>query len=217
MLDAYKAVVAAGAGPASARLAVNPTALNFGTGVTELLLTLENAGSGSITVSPPTDDQAWLAVISTSINASGTGIYRATVTRGSLPGGTYTALIDITSTAGSVTVPVIMQVSTSVISSDTGRQYTLLIDPGTGTSLDQQETGSVNGRYPFQFTQVAAGIYQVVSGSDSNNDGLICNLGESCGAYLTLETPALIDLNRTQSLTDFASSYLFGLSAQEKF
>jgi serine protease len=48
----------------------------------------------------------------------------------------------------------------------------------------------VNGQYAFTFVDVAPGDYQVVAGTDANNDLFICDAGEACGAYLTIPQPS---------------------------
>ena len=66
----------------------------------------------------------------------------------------------------------------------------------------RQERGMVeplNGLYSFRFSRIPQGTYKIISGSDSNNDFIICDLGESCGAYLTLSAPRELAINRSYS------------------
>ena len=213
LIDAHKAVVAAGGLPVAANMVVNPASLNFGAIATSLSLTVENSGSDTLIINSPTDDAAWLTVTQSDVDSNGNGSYAVSVNRTGLGAGTYTATITFTSSANSVAVPVIMQVSNVNVPADTGFQYILLIDPVTGDVLDDYPTSAINGRYSYSFDQVPAGTYLIVSGSDSNNNSFICDAGESCGAYLTLEQPSEIDVNADQSLGDFPSAYITGFSA----
>ena len=213
LIDAHKAVVAAGSTPVAPDLTANPSALNFGAIGTTLSLTLENSSGGVLTVNTPTDDASWLTVTESDVDINKNGTYTVSVNRTSLGADIYTATITITSSANTVSVPVIMQVSSTAVSANAGFQYILLIDPVTGDTLDQNTTNATNGRYSYSFTQVPSGTYLIISGSDSNNDGFICDTGESCGAYLTLDQPSEINVNANQSLSDFPASYTTGFSA----
>ena len=42
---------------------------------------------------------------------------------------------------------------------------------------------------PYQFDAVPAGEYIVLSGTDLNNDGFICDPAEACGAYPVESSP----------------------------
>ena len=57
-------------------------------------------------------------------------------------------------------------------------------------------TGTLNnGIYSFDFEDVEEGPYYLVTGSDEDNDGVICEVGESCGYFPDLETPLSIDVS----------------------
>ena len=213
LIDAYKAVVAAGGAPLTPDLVASPSSLNFGSVDTSLSLNLVNAGSGVLTVNMPTDSASWLTVMESNVDINKNGIYTVTVNRTGLGTGTYTTTITITSSSNTITVPVIMQVSSAATSGDAGYQYILLIDPLTGDPVDQVETSAANGRYPYSFTDVPTGTYLIVSGSDSNNDLYICDAGESCGAYLTIDQPSEVHISANQTLSDFSTGYNAGFSA----
>ena len=212
LIDAHKAVVAAGGAPVGENLVVNPAALNFGTIITGLSLNLENSGGDILTVNTLTDDAEWLTVTQANVDVNGNGSYTVAVSRAGLVEGTHTATITITSSANTVSVPVIMQVSSAPVPVDAGFQYVLLIDAETEEVLDESEASAVNGRYFYSFNQVAEGSYLIISGSDSNNNTYICDAGESCGAYLTLDQPSEINVNANQSLNDFPTAYIAGFS-----
>jgi serine protease len=69
-----------------------------------------------------------------------------------------------------------------------------------------------DGIHTFTLSGVPAGTYQIFSGSDSNNNLLICDAGESCGAYLTLDSPILVDVDRDLSGLEFASGLTVNLA-----
>jgi len=213
LIDAHKAVVAAGGSPALPNLVASPAALNFGTTTTALSLILANGGGGVLTVNTPTDDAPWLSVQESKVDINNNGTYSVAVDRAGMSVGLYAATVTITSSANTVSVPVIMQVSSTSIIADAGLQHVLLVDSETGDTVARSVVGVENGRYSYSFSQVPGGTYRILSGSDSNNDGVICDAGESCGAYLTLDQPAEISVAANRALADFSTSYLSGIAA----
>ena len=214
LIDAHKAVVAAGGTDIAPVLVATPAALNYGTSVTALSLAIENGGGDSLTINPPVDNASWLDVAEGKVDINKNGIYVVSVDRAGLADGTYSATITITSSANSVSVPVVMQVSSTAIFANTGFQYIFLLDAVTGSMVDGVAASAVNGRYSYSFTQVPVGTYRIFSGSDNNNDGFICDAGESCGSFLTLTQPTDIRLSEDLSLSDFPSSYAAGFTGQ---
>ena len=62
--------------------------------------------------------------------------------------------------------------------------------------------------YNYTFTDVAPGRYELIAGTDADNDFLICDPGEACGQYLTLDAPVeVIVAGDTQDLS-FDISYV---------
>ena len=214
LINAHKAVVAAGGADIAPVLVATPAALNYGTSVTALSLSIENGGGGSLTIDPPSDNASWLDVAEGNVDINKNGVYVISVDRAGLGDGTYSATITITSSANTVSVPVVMQVSSTALFANTGFQYISLIDPVTGNTVDGVAASVVNGRYSYSFTQVPVGTYRIFSGSDSNNDGFICDAGESCGSFLTLTQPTDIMLSEDLSLSDFPSSYAADFTGQ---
>lgn len=214
LIDAHKAVVAAGGADVEPVLVANPAALNYGTVITDLSLILGNGGGGTLTINAPTDDASWLVVTEDAVDLDKNGTYVVSIDRSGLGDGTYTATITVTSSTNTVSIPVVMQASSTAAPANAGFQYILLVDVATGEAVDQVAASAVNGRYSYSFTQVPAGTYRILSGSDSNNDGFICDAGESCGSFLTLTQPTDINLNENQSLNDFPTSYVTGFTGQ---
>jgi serine protease len=65
--------------------------------------------------------------------------------------GTYSASITLNSTANTVTIPVIMQVSDSIVDADVGFIYVLLLDPVTGETVydaQLQASNAVSVQHP---------------------------------------------------------------------
>lgn len=213
LIDAFKAVQAAGATVAPVPLLLaNPEGLNFAASLNSLTLQLRNAGSGSPTVAAPTTDASWLSVAASSVDANGLGIYTVAVDRSGLASGVYGASISIVSDAGTLQIPVIMQVAAAgTVDGDAGFHWMILLDPDTFETVRTVNAANVGGSYAYRFTNVPAGRYLVFAGTDLNNDGLICDSGEACGAYPTISSFTELTVEGNVSNADFITSYDTGL------
>ena len=218
LIDALKAVQVAsnlaGSGPLPPVLTVSPNGLNFGAFQNSLALETSNAGGGSLSITNVSDDANWLSVSATTVDPSTQlGTYTATVDRTSLVDTLYNATITFTTdTAGTVTVPVTMRVGPSGSNGNAGFHYVLLIDPVTLDTVDQLSASSSNGQYDFSFTNVPAGSYFILAGSDSDNDFLICDAGEACGGYPSLDQFLSVNVPGDTSGLNFETFFRITLS-----
>ncbi|CDH44824.1 S8 family serine peptidase [Candidatus Contendibacter odensensis] len=219
LINAYKAVTAAantGGNPVNPTpiLAVSPSALNFGISVSSQTLTVLNGGGSNLTVNAPTENSGgWLSVTPTQINASGIGNYAVAVRRDGLADGVYSATITFGSNANGVQVRVIMQIANNLSAGAVGQQYVLLVNPTTGDTIaDVTAVRQANGSYTYTLSDVPAGSYEIFAGSDSNNNQFICDIGESCGAYITTDAPVMIEVNQNRSGLDFVSGFTVNLA-----
>ena len=101
-------------------------------------------------------------------------------------------------------VDVIMEVAPVTGEPSAGMQYILLIDAVTDESIDQVEVQADGSSTPYQFDLVPAGEYTLLSGTDLNNDGFICDPAEACGAY-PVESSPVRSWSATESSTDWIS------------
>jgi serine protease len=214
LINAYRAVVAAANTPGGETvtpvpiLAVNPPALNFGLQSSSLSLTVTNGGGGILKVNPPSEDSGGWLRLSPAVDADGLGSYEVRVDRGILPDGLFTATVTFISSANTVQIPVIVQLARGLDSGEVGPQYVLLVAPDSLNTVSQTlALRQADGSYGYRFDGIPPGSYQIFAGSDLNNDGFICDAGESCGAYRTLDQAATIELNSNLSGLDFTSSF----------
>jgi serine protease len=195
LINAQKAVLAAAnnAVPTppplpAAELQLSTTTLNLGVALTSAQFSISNAGSGTLDITSISNDSSgWLSVSPASIDANGLGTYSANVNRTGLLNGLYTATITIASSAGTQTVSVIMQVDTAAASDNAGFHYIELIDMETMQLFDRVISSGTNGVYQYTFASVPLGVYHIQAGSDVDNDGLLCEMGDACGAFPTLD------------------------------
>ena len=63
----------------------------------------------------------------------------------------------------------------------------------------------------YQFDGVPSGEYIVISGTDLNNDGFICDPAEACGAYPVENAPETIVVDGAVTEIDFLVAYRIGV------
>jgi len=98
-------------------------------------------------------------------------------------------------------------VQTTSIESNAARHYVLLVNPVDSSTIEQTALNVSNGSYNYTFSNIAAGEYQIVAGSDLDNDGFICDAGEACGGYPTINQLTTITVNADNSSLGFTSGF----------
>ncbi|MEE4143244.1 MAG: S8 family peptidase [Halieaceae bacterium] len=219
LVNAQRAVLAALAAsgniPADKpQLSVSAAALNFAGSVDELELELRNGGNGELDLLELSASEPWLQLSPLDVQDTGLGLYRVAVERSGLAVGVYSAEISARSSANTVTIRVIMSIGDAA-SADVGIVYILLYEQGAEEPIAQVIANSNGGRYDFAFSNVPGGQYQVFAGSDADNDLLICDAGEACGSWLTVDQPIVIELDSDLDSIDFPVDYLIAIPASD--
>jgi serine protease len=196
LINARKAIAAVDPSlpPAPPMLSVTPSSLAFGDIGTTAEVFATNAGGGTLTgVTVSAVSEPWLSATATSVDANGVGLYRVSVDRTGLADGSYSGFVTFASdNGGTVRVDVIMEVAPITGEPNAGMQYILLIDVVTDEPIAQVEVLADGSSVAYQFDAVPAGEYILLSGTDLNNDGFICDPGEACGAYPVENAPVPI-------------------------
>ncbi len=192
-------------------LGATSTTLNFNTTTTAIKISLLNTGTGNLQLTSITPGNTWLNVTPVNIDNNNLGSYRVTVDRSSLPDGIYLGQITAQSNVNTINISVIMTVGDFGSGGDVGFVYLLLIDNNTGSLVEQLTPRPVNGVYSFTFFNVPAGNYRLIAGTDADNDIFICDAGEACGAYITLNDPIQLDVVSDLLNLDFPIGYSVAL------
>ncbi len=207
---AVNAALQASGSPAAdrPRLSASTATLNFSANGTVLELTLRNDGGGELQLLELSGSEPWLTLTPGQVDDRGLGLYRVSVTREGLATGVYAANIIARSSVNTVYVRVIMAVATGDDSPELGAIYVLLVDADSEEVIAETMARSGGDGYDFEFPNVPPGQYRVYAGSDADNDRFICDPGEACGAWLTLDQPILIELGANAAGIDFPVDYL---------
>ena len=216
LINANRSVLAAleltGQSPANIpRLVASASALNFGSNRNALDLALTNGGTGALTLTGLSTSRDWLSVVELDVDEHGLGSYRVNVDRSQLTTGVYSAEINARSSVNNLTVRVLLSVGDAGSGADVGVIYILLYDPQSGKTLIEVKSDNVNAHYPFSFSKVPPGEYEIAAGSDADNDGYICDPGEACGAWLSVDQPIRILVDRDMTDLDFPVEYLVSI------
>lgn len=225
LIDAEKALVAAGTGlvatPATA--VATPARLNLGPVSTLASLVIDNGGGGTLNITGSSADVGWLTVSEAQVDpVTKLGRYTVAIT-GTPPAtdGVHTAIVSFSHDgAGSpLQVPVALTVDSTTPASVPVPLYVILWDP-KGSPLQPALTQPVVSPVPevsaaidgsgalvaFDLGSVpadkfaTAGGYQLYIGTDMDNDGLVCDAGEICGAWVSLAQPLTFLHVRDRSL-----------------
>jgi serine protease len=174
-------------------------------------VTIANAGAGSLTVTGltinPGSAQDWLGVTADTVDANGLGTYLVAVDRSTVADDTYSASIVFSTSAGPLSVPVLMQKVLRGFTDDAGFQYILAVEAATSKIVAMTTAEAVNGEYSYEITDVPAGEYLIFAGTNFDNDDAVCDDGEACGAYLSLDQPTPVGVSSNRSNIDFATGF----------
>ena len=216
IINAQRAVLAAleaaGTSPAdNPRLTASASTLNFSSNTTELELVLRNGGKGELELIDVSASQTWVRITPVTPDSAGLGTYRVAVDRTDLPAGIYTADITAQSSVNDLVVRVLVSVGSLATGSDVGVIYIVLYDPVLNVPVAELATGENGSEYRFQFDDIPAGQYELIATSDADNDLVICDAGEACGALLTIDQPILLQVDKDIIDLDFPVEFLVSL------
>ena len=205
LIDALKSVNAAVAGaggviPVLDPIAiVSPTSLKLTPQRTEIEITIRNGGDGVVNVLDISNDSTgWLVVtpVADQVDPQGLGVYQVSIDNSNVPPGSTTlaAHITVTTDVNNLQIPVIAQLQIIPFADNAGVQYVLLLNSDR-VSQYEVHAEAAQGHYLFRFNNIPRGRYYLVTGSDINHDDVICDPGESCGEFPTLDHPRMIEIS----------------------
>jgi len=234
MINARKAVTAAisyagGEIDIPPRLGVSTSLLNFGSSLNTADLVVTNQGGGEVSVVNVEKTADWLSISEGNTDAAGLGTWRFSVDRQELKEGPYRTDVTFQSTAGDVSVSVEIRVSNNAAGGigNIGVVYVLFINTETqeiwqGTTAAASDLSYIDDEYAIttnyllgpdarEVDRLPVGIYEIWAGTDNDNDLFICDAGETCGAWPSIDTPAVITISEDRNDIIFPSDYQISL------
>jgi len=188
LIDATKAIRVArsytGGKPAVIpELGLTPDLVVVGPNQSSVFVTGQNIGDATLSVGQIRDDAAWLQT--RGFTSTGSDIeFTVDVDRSSFGGdGIYEANVIIETDVGTHVMPVFVIQREAGGSADIGPRYAVLVDDSgdVAASVAAGDGGS------FEMLDVAVGDYTLYAGTDLDNDGDLCDAGEACGAFSSLD------------------------------
>lgn len=217
LIDAHQAVLVAQEGTSSGSLPkipyANPDFLNFGSSMTGSEVTVTHIGNGELVIDDYSWNASWLTVSPLYVDAAGIGTYRVEVDREGLAGGIYTDTVTFAADNGSdAQMYVAMWVGNASGTAASGYYSIIIVDPDSMTGVGQYNSTGENGVYEYSFSDLLYGdTYFVYAGTDSNNDGYICDSGEIGGAYSSLNSLTAVTVNGDIENIDFSTHAISNL------
>jgi serine protease len=203
LLDAQRAVLAAleaagRSGEVPGILVATPTTLNFGPFTDRLEFRLSNAGSLHLAAGEPVADEPWMRLEPVSVDADGLGTWALIVDRDQLPGdGVYRGGVRVGSDTNSISLSAHVERASIDLSADAGHVHVLLTPVDDDEALYRTTARVRAGAYDFDLDDVAPGRYRLIAGTDSDGDGLVCDAGEACGAWRTVDSPVILEVGES--------------------
>lgn len=215
LLDAGRATAAAlelvDGARLPALLTVTPRRLDFGISGSAAEIDLSLAGDGAVLALET--DTPWLSVEPVDVAADGTGRHRIRVDRMLLPEGRVRfGVVRVRGTENTVSVAVSAQQPQISAPLDLGALRARARDVKDGAATTRAAPSGENG-YRFALP-LPAGRYFLEAGTDLDHDGEICDDGEFCGVFPSLDYLVPVEVDG-QGYTQVDLLLGLGISARQ--
>ena len=191
--------------PTTPILFIDETYLNFSKTIAQYNVRVSNAGNGSLEIIGVSAADTFV-IISGPVQHENIFTYSIGIDRTDLDDGVYSSTVSFSSNGGIVDVSLVFEVISTDIESEGNMGNISVILRNVETNIDYPlEIQSANvGQYSYSIDGIEAGVYEIHSGTDTDNDGIICGIAEGCGAYPNILSPAQITVNGNVSNRDFS-------------
>ncbi|UCF34370.1 MAG: S8 family peptidase [Phycisphaerales bacterium] len=193
-------------------LSLSTESLDFGADRNELRVRVFNAGGGFLTVSSVVVEhvagEGWLRAGTRGSTSADTNADEIVVTvfRSDQPDGVLRGFVRVVADEGQAAdidvIAIVGEVETL-----TEHLTVIAIDRATNDEIAAVDTDE--GRdFEYTFTNLPAGDYAILAGTDHDDDGQICEFGDLCGAWPTFIEPGTVSVRPGSPSTgiDFAVS-----------
>ena len=199
--------------PVTPILQLSYSYLNFGRLVNSINVSAYNSGNGDLAISDVQVSESFVTVTSPDSD-DGLGTYQVSIDRTGMDIGIYGATITFSSNGGDVAIDVRFEVAAQddLTSGNAGLIYTILYNVAADETVSSTISSATDGEYQFSLDSLG-GVYNLIAGSDSNNDGYICGPGEACGLYPLADSPVNLILNEDLSKVDFGLTFVIPSSS----
>jgi len=191
LVDAAKSVAYAlekkqSGGSTPSYLSVDPAILDFGSTGSTQALNIRKFGTAAVRDVSPLVSAKWLKIVKSSSSTSA-DTYVLSVDRTGVAPGAYSVILRVTDTSGlTQDVVVSMRVAGSTATSSSATPVYILVWDAISqktVAFVQVDSTTLNER-DFNLTPLkSTTTYLLIAGSDSDNDRVICEVGDLCSAW----------------------------------
>ena len=191
--------------PVTPILVIGETYLNFGKTIGQYSISASNAGNGNLEIITVTAADPFV-IISEPVQQNEISIYTIGINRTGLVDGVYSSTASFSSNGGIVDVSLVFEVMSTNVASEgnLGNISVVLREVDTGIETPLEIQSASEGQYSYSIDGIEAGVYEIHSGTDIDNDGIICGIAEACGAYPIALSPATVVVDRDVSNRNFS-------------
>ncbi|MEM0911399.1 MAG: S8 family serine peptidase [Pseudomonadota bacterium] len=220
LIDALKAVQSAqslAGGTQTGAISISPLRVDFGRLIDSATINVERIGSNPPSITSIATSDTFISVDSSAVDANGAGLYTLSIDRSGLDNGLYNEQVTFTgSNESNLVVDLTVEVGDVFAGeSDTGILYLVAFDPETSENLAQLALFPEDGQYTYEFDELAPRDYLIIGGSDIDNDGVICSVGEICAAFATVNETQVITLVEDRANLNFGAIVVTGVNVND--
>jgi len=189
-----------------------PNSFSFLGANTDSLLTITNAGAGSIDVSNLSASDDWIDFRPENIDSFGLGTYHVGIDSSAIVFNTVkvgTISFDFQENDNPVETQTLKVFVSKTLPGDdsVGLIHIYLEKPG-GDGIYTSIGGVLNqGVYSYQFNDIPEGEYYIKASTDNDGDGEVSDKGEAVGQYPVIANPRLIQVEANMTGLDFEVAY----------
>lgn len=218
VIDGFEAVLAAqrlNSGGTTAAIHSNTNFMVFDSATSSLELNIQAIGNGSIRIASHSASESWLEISDLEVSTEGIGRYEIKVSSDGFSDGNYRAYLEFeTDKNTTIRIDVLLRIGNIVEAGNAGFLYVLLIDAAREVVVDSLDLAPIDGLYHYSFEDVPAGYYYVTAGSDIDNNGFVCEDGETCGGYPDSSIGGSIFLAEDLKNVDFTANHYVNMEVQ---
>lgn len=193
---------------------ITPDIINFGNFYTQAQFQIYNSGTGDLIINNFASEDPNL-IITAPESSDGLGIYSIQLNRENLDENSYSSIITFSTNselAPTLEVNVNYEVRNNIDKPNAGTLWVNFYEVFEKQSNWIHLIIDENGFYDFSNSQLSAGVYQILAGTDPDNDGRIGNITEGLGYYPSQVDPVPLILNENITGVDFNINYQIPVS-----
>lgn len=172
-------------------ITLSAEALNFGNSINSLSITVEPTSDA--TFISLTGSETWITVTPNLVDGDNFGTYTIAVDRSQLSAGVYNETLMLITSEGLSNIAVTAQALPESYPNISSELTVIATGTDVLTAISATTINSFLNTSEFNLNGLAGSTYYLYVGTDLDNDGVICETGEVCGAFGSVSSPTQLD------------------------